>query len=142
MMPSVFAMGFFCEDVRDEVAGTHTVIGIFPDNINLPVVPIGFPKLSLYVRIMMDPASEPDAISIWLNFPNGEAKEIQPIDTALIKQACKEAKESGAPYAGIVAKILMPQFTVIQGGRITAVLRVGGAQEQICAALNFQIVPT
>jgi hypothetical protein len=47
-MIGVRAMGVFCDDIREEVQGMHSLVGIYPDNVNVPVVPRMMPKLGLY----------------------------------------------------------------------------------------------
>ena len=139
-MPASFAIGLFCEDVRDEVAGTQSIVGILPDNMAIPSVPVALPRLVLYLRLMLDPASDPGAISASLDFPNGETRQVVSIDADATEDACKAARESGAPYAGMVTVVAMQQFTVIAAGRLVAMVRIGG-QERVCAALNFQVLP-
>lgn len=122
-------------------SGAHTIVDVFPDNIVIPNVGVALPKLAIYLRVMLDPTSEPGMIAVSLNFPNGETKEIVRIDADTTQRACKEARDSGAPYAGIMSKVIMLQFAIIQVGRITVVAKMEG-REQICAAVNFQLPPT
>jgi hypothetical protein len=136
-MPS-FAMGFFCEDVREEIAGTQTVVGVFPDNIVVPSVPATLPKLALYLRFMLDPSVAPGAISASLTFSNAETKEVVALPAEAGEDACRAARESGMPYAGLMTIVIMQHFNVIMAGRLVATVKMGGA-EQVCAVLNFRL---
>jgi hypothetical protein len=140
-MPASFVIGLFCDDVRDEVSGAHTIVGVYPDNIALPQVSVMLPKLTLYVRSLLDPASEPGAINVALIFPNGESKNVLEIDPATTKKACDDARAAGTPYAGIISKVVMLNFTVVQAGRVVAVAKIEG-RDQVCAALNFTVDST
>src|SRR5450759_2714461 len=61
-------VGLFCEDIREEVSGTHTIIGVMPDNITLagqsPPPEAGasllFPKLAIYLRLNIETANKPE----------------------------------------------------------------------------------
>ena len=136
-MPAVRAMAFFCEDVREELAGTHSVIGVLPDNINMPLVPGMMPKLGLYVRLMVEPHAAIGPLAILLVFPNGHEQEVNKLEGAVIEKAQKEAEAAGLPFGGVVAKVVMSPFPILAFGRIKAVLR-GSDGDTLCATLNFQ----
>ncbi|MCK4340815.1 MAG: hypothetical protein KAY37_03735 [Phycisphaerae bacterium] len=40
-----------CEDVRQETNGQHTLVGVFSDVLHVPVLPLVFPRLAVFVRI-------------------------------------------------------------------------------------------
>lgn len=136
-MASSFAIGLFCEDVREEIAGTHTVVGIFPDNLSLTEMPATMPKLVLYLRFMLNPASEPGKIIVSLTFPSGETIDILTIDAEVTSAACKAAIEERMPHAGMFSKIIWAPFSVTHYGRLVATARIEG-REEVCAILNFR----
>lgn len=135
------AIGMFCEDVRDEASGAQTIVGILPDNVNLPKVPALIPRLNLYLRLLLDPDAPPEPIMVALSFPNTETKEFPLLDAAGVTEACAQAKGTGMPYAGIVSRLVMGNFPVSQPGRLTATVAMQGGK-YICAALNIQVGST
>ena len=139
-MAEIRALGLFCESVREEAGGTHTIVGILPDNMTLQKVPSALPKLSLYVRIVVEPGVDPGQMSIWLSFPNGEAREIQKVDPKLVEASRKAAKDDGGPLVGVIAHAAFPQFPVPAYGRITALLRTA-KDEIVCGFLNVKEPP-
>jgi hypothetical protein len=140
-MAGISAIGLFCESIRNEVEGTHTLVGIMPDNLNIPTVPIALGKLSLYVRIMIDPAIDPGPLSVWLIHPNGEERELQTLDSNVINENRAASLAAGAPITGIISQAIMPGFPILDYGRFRAVLRTRDT-EILCGALNFQKMPT
>jgi hypothetical protein len=139
-MAEIRALGLFCESVREESGGTHTIVGILPDNMTLQKVPGALPKLSLYVRILLEPGVDPGPLSIWLSFPNGEKREIQKVDPKLIEATQRTAKDEGAPLVGVIAHAAFPQFPVPGYGRISALLRTTN-EEIVCGFLNVKEQP-
>jgi hypothetical protein len=141
-MQSIRAFALFCDSVRDEVGGTQSIIGIFPDNIEIGHVPVGLPKLSVYVRVLVDvDVLNPGPLSIWIVFPNGEERELHTHDRQLVVNSLADAKTLGAPFTGFISHATMPQFPIMQFGRVRVVLRTE-AEEFVCGTLNFKERPS
>lgn len=139
-MPGITAMGVFCEDIREEKTGTQTLVGVYPDNLNIPTVPAALPKLALYMRIAVDPFVDAEQMSVWLISPKGDERKINDIDTKLVAQTQANSRKSGTPFATMISRIIAPAFPVTEYGRMKALLRIG-SEEIICATLNFQVPP-
>lgn len=133
-------MAVFCEDIREEKTGTQTLVGVYPDNLNIPKVPVALPKLAVYLRIALDPFVDADPISVWLISPKGEERKINDIDPKMVAQTQANIRKSGTPFATLISRIIAPAFPVTEHGRMKAVIRVG-TEEIICATLNFQVPP-
>lgn len=141
-MQSLQATGFFCEDIRAEKQGTESVVGIFPDKINLPQFPATLPKLSLYLRLVID-SSDNDVSPIAIRFIGdnpSDIGEIGKIESATIEQALKRAVEDKRPIAGIVARVAMSGFTPTKPGRLLATIDRNG-QSIIVASVEFALAP-
>lgn len=136
-MAAVRAFGLFCESVREEAGGTHSIVGILPDNMTLQKVPVALPKLSLYVRIVVEAGANPGPLAVWIEFPNGEKREIQKIDQQVVESSRASVAEAGGPLVGFIAHAAFPQFPVTAYGRITALVRAGD-EEMICGFLNVR----
>lgn len=140
-MQGVQAFVLFCDSVRDEVANTQTIVGALPDNLNVPGIPRGLPRLTLYVRIMVDVDRPPEPMTLSLIFQDGQRREIQVFGSDIVAESCAGAKAIGMPYAGILSNVTFPNFPVLMYGRLTAVLQVGG-EEIVCGMITFVEAPS
>jgi hypothetical protein len=123
-MQPVSAICLFCEDIRTEANEVNTLVGILPDNLNVPGIPGNMPKLGMYVRINLDPAAEPCSISLELALPWGDVIPLGEIDQSLIAKARKDAQNSRAPVAGIISRSLFSPFPILGEGRIRAIAKI------------------
>jgi hypothetical protein len=135
------AIGFFCEDVRQEVSGTETIVGVMPDNVAIQGQPGGsLPKLGMYVRIHITTDLEVKTISVTADFFDGANRQVIGIfDEAQIAQEKDKARSSGAHLIGFVFRAILSPFPVSQFGRILLRAKIG-EDEAICGGLN--IVPS
>jgi hypothetical protein len=134
MRPFSF-IGIFCEDVRDEVGGTHTVVGILPDNVNIGALPGMIAKLAIYIRIQLDKDYNPKVLKARMKIPGGIAFEIADL-AELIRPTKEQAESSNMPFVGLVAKAIISPLQISQVGRIEAIVDVDGT-EYICGVLNL-----
>lgn len=142
---TIHVTGLFCEDIREEKSGQASIIGILPDNIQLPTPPdsmkkpagVLLPKLGLYIRVRvpMDGALSPMRVSLVL--PNGENRQLGEIEADLIEKSRNEARANGIPIAVIIFSALIQGFQLAQTGLIVAVLESEGIQYQL-AVLNVK----
>jgi hypothetical protein len=132
-------VGLFCEDVREEKTG-HTVIGIFPDNVNVPALPGALPKLGVYVRCHLDPRAKIKNLSAKLRLADGEEIQLASFDEATIKKTQAEAREKGTPIAGFIMIAVAMMVKVKEAGLMLAIVNVGGT-EVLAASLNLQVEP-
>jgi hypothetical protein len=143
-------VGVFCEDIREEKSGQSTLIGIMPDNINVPTppqpvegrVPRGFiPKLGLYVRINIEADDEPGPMTLKLIFPGGTEQPLGDISAEIIAKSKAEAIARNLPIAGILSSAVLSPFISPGGpGLITAVLDTEKGRH-VCAVLNMLVEP-
>src|SRR5258708_7688413 len=91
-------VGLFCEDIPEEKTG-HTIIGIFPDNMNVAALPGALPKLGIYIRCHIDPRAKIKNLSAKLRFANGEEIPLASFDEAAIKKTQAETRDKGTPLA-------------------------------------------
>jgi len=137
-MHSFSAIAIFCEDIREEVLGTNTIVGVLPDNMRVAALPGSIPKLGLYVRINIDPNSDLEPISVRLVYPNGEEREVIRFTDSLIQRAKSQTLESGGTLAGIISKTVFSDFALREVGRIRALVKVGD-REVVAGSLNVKI---
>lgn len=134
--------GLFCEDIREESLGTYSIIGVFPDTVNIQNVPSIVPKLAFYGRIVVEPDTILNPISLVLIMANGDEVPVTTLEAELLERAKQEARASDAGIGTVVSKAVIAQFLVPKYGRVKAIARMEGEGDVVCAAINFQQVPT
>jgi hypothetical protein len=142
---TVSCLGIFCEDIREEAGGTHTIVGVMPDNINLigPAGPGGasllFPKMGIYVRVNLDVSYKPRGpISARASIPGVPDISLGEIGPADIDKAFADAREKNNPLVGIIFKGVASPLPLSTSGVGSAFVTVEG-QEHLAAIINIQI---
>jgi hypothetical protein len=130
------AVTFFCEDVRPEVAGSESLIGVLSDNVNVADFPMIFPKIAVYTRVTFDIDYDPEEISIFLH-ANGKEDAIGVIDIDLISKAIHDAKANGSPISTIISRAIAAPFPIEKSGRILVYLRTS-KKEMITGTMNLE----
>jgi len=133
------AVCLFCEDVREEKHG-DTLLGIFPDNINVTAIPSAMPKLGVYVRIHINVDSKIQSISAKLRTSTGEEMPFGGFDAAKIKNTLAESSQKGAPTAGFIIRGTAVNFPIKTAGRSSMLVKIDD-EEIICGSMNFQVGP-
>lgn len=132
-------LALFCEDIREEKAGTETIVGIFPDNLSVPKVPGVFPKICVYLRIHVRPDFNPGSIVTYIKMSDGAVISESRMQGDVVEKALSSARATGLPYAGLITKFVMVQLRVNVPGRISALVNIAG-REYVAGALNIQVV--
>lgn len=135
------ATSIFCHDIREEKAGTETLVGVLPDNINVPAVPSRLPQLCSYTRIIMLPPFDQVDVSAALLSQDGSEFFRNSIDKEILKKAHEEAAEAGAPMATIVSRIVAAPMEFKEVGRMIVRVEVDGEGIN-CGQLNIRIGKT
>lgn len=143
--------GLFCEDIREETSGSHTIIGVMPDNINLQgqeglKLPDGdsgkllFPKMGFYVRVNLDAnAPAPKQIAAAVSFPGHGIMPLGMLGTEAIEKAFADSHSNKTPFVGVIFKAVVAPLTITESGIATLSVNVDG-QEQMCGTLNVRII--
>jgi len=113
------AMVLFCEDIRQEVSGQVSLVGILPDGLHLPGIPGMIPKLGMYVRAHIPVDLEPTTAYIYVFGPDTERTLVAQFDPEMIHRAQSEARAMGLPIAGVINLITASPFTVEKEGRLS-----------------------
>jgi hypothetical protein len=144
-MPHSF-VAVFCEDIREETAGTHSLVGVMPDNINLQAngpseagMSLMFPKMGIYLRINLDRSIPPTSpVAARLTIPGAPALALGEIGMELIERAYAEGAENNLPVVGLIFKTVLSPVQLREPGVITVHASIDG-HEHICGALNLII---
>lgn len=131
------ALALFCSDIREEKGGTDTLVGVLPDNLNVPNVP-GVTKLSIYLRMAFTPDEKIQNLSTKLTLPGGEILEIGEIDLEVVENARAKAEGLGSPLVGLITRIQFPQLIITSEGRMQFFVRKND-HEHLVSHLNIII---
>ena len=134
-MQPVSVIGIFCEDIRDEKSGQVTVIGMMPDNLGVSRFPCIIPKIGVLVRIHLDINFEPIPITCSIFFPDGAEMTSAIIDKNSISKYTSDAKAVGAPFVGLIMRLVISPLKINEPGRILAIVKMD-EEELTCGALN------
>src|SRR5689334_701395 len=96
------AIGFFCEDIRQEVNNVDTLIGVMPDNVAIGKnVPGMIPKLGIYVRVHIEPELEVKSITLTADFFDGKHRQVLGVfDENAIARERNNAIKKGSKLIG------------------------------------------
>jgi hypothetical protein len=139
-MNNVSVVAIFCSDIRQEKGGTETIVGVFPDNVNLPRIPGAFAQMHVYVRLHILPTFYPKSITTRLVSPDGAELSHNEMDSAIVESARGKALANDAPYLGLIARIAIAPMRISQEGRIRAIVAIDG-EDHVAGALNCQLAP-
>lgn len=134
-MTKYSAIGMFCDDVREEKAGTVSLIGILPDNIYVPKERFAFPKIGMYMRVNW-PTSEaaPSTLTLSLHTQDGK-RVLGEADASTIQKSVADGLARGSPNSGVIAQAVFTNMVVKPPFRLNLVCNVDDT-EIIAATLN------
>lgn len=136
------ATAIFCEDIRAEKSGTETIVGVFPDNINVPSFPGMMPKLGVYVRIHVPTDEDLRSVRIELVDADEDQSVLADIDEDFLVNARKQSESAGQSYIGMIVRSVMSPFPVQRSGRINVYIRVDEGQPIIIGTLKLSQTPS
>jgi hypothetical protein len=126
----------FCEDIREEKSGQHSLVGILPDNLSVPHLPGVIPKLGVYARCHVDPEADVGSISLKLRFPDGEETAFGSFGAEKVKEVQSESKAKGTPFAGFIMVTVLGMLKLPKPGRVLGIVSIGG-KDIVAGAVNF-----
>lgn len=133
------ALALFCEDIREEKTGAVTLVGVVTDNVAVPASGGTIPKLGFFIRMNFDPNDDPGEGTVRVVHGNGKVDEPARIEASTTALACKQARETGAPMAGVISRFVAQNFPANPGR-----LRVEVAFRNftyLAGSLHIQIAP-
>ena len=134
------AITLFCDDIREEHMGMITLVGVYPNNVNVPSFPFVLPKLGIYTRILIDVNDALRKITIHISAPDGKIELSTEIDEESIAKSQMAAKDKGSPIVGIMAHAIAAPFVVKEAGQIKLIVNIEGV-EYIGGVLIFDQTP-
>jgi hypothetical protein len=121
-------VGVFCDDIREEKSGKHTLVGIYPDGVRLSL-PTVIPKLAIYVRMHIRPDFDLRSISMTLRGPDGAETVIGHADPAQFKaQQAKIDPSNPAAYIGLIMQAIASPLAVNTAGKFALVAKINDVE--------------
>jgi hypothetical protein len=146
------AVCLICEDIREEKSGQDTIVGLFPDNLNIEraslptgeraVLPEGtiitLPRLAFYIRVHFSiESARPKAVFSRVVSNEGTVIINGEWTSEILNKAFDDAARAQMPFVGLVFKLVAARIPVaLPGGKITAVVTVDGV-DQVAGAVNI-----
>jgi hypothetical protein len=143
-MAIINCVGIFCEDIREEITGTHTIVGVMPDTIAMaggPPLQAGMsymiPRLGIYIRIHFDPSMKPTAISSRVSIPGNPDFILGNMDVESVTNAIREATSRKFPIVGLIFKGTLSPLQISEFGVAKIIVTVD-EEEIVCGIVNIQ----
>jgi hypothetical protein len=146
-MSQLSIIGLFCEDIREEKGDSLSLIGLMPDNINLEIsdaqanAPSSenriLSKVCIFARANFPPDESVRAIELNLLLPNDVEIPVGGAAADVIETAKTQARDMGAPLAGVVMRVVLAGFRLPKPGIVQLKAKIDG-KERILSMLNFK----
>ncbi|HVY50692.1 MAG TPA: hypothetical protein VHA07_03940 [Devosia sp.] len=130
-MNRIFAgVTLFCDDIREELTGMNTLVGIYPDNVVVNKMPFAFPKLAFYTRLTVPTDFEIEPITVNL-LAGEEERQLATFTSELVSLAISQAKADGAEIAGMISRTVHAPFPVAAPTRLRIMAKTPNYECQI-----------
>jgi hypothetical protein len=139
-MNAASVVALFCDDIREEKFGTFTIVGVYPDNLQIKQMPGTFAKMSVYVRMHIPVDCKPGKIVTRIFMPDGVEVNSDEADAQVVTNALENAIKAGGAYAGLIARFTMLNLRVTAAGRMQVKVGIGD-KEYIAGTLNLKLAP-
>lgn len=134
------AITLFCDDIREEKTGMDTLIGVYPENVNVPSFPFAFPKIGIYTRISFDVTDAPGEIAVRFSAPKQDDVPLTVFSEEFVSNAQIESKTNGSPITGLITKAVSVSFPVKEAGQVRVIVTIQGV-EYVGGILNVNQAP-
>lgn len=144
-MIEISGYSLFCEDIREEIGGRFTLVGVMRPAIGISEFPTTLAKLGIMSKVMRDPESrEPLTVRVVYHLPSGEirilAEETSPSHQGPVPPPIFPAL-SGLNAQVLETHIVFSPLKLEAPGRIEVIAETSG-QETLIDALSFAVIPT
>jgi hypothetical protein len=130
------AVGLFCEDVRDEAHSRHTLLGVLPDNMDVPKFPGTLNKLGVYVRVHIDATADVGPLEVRIKVFDNDEQVLGGFDAESIKKQQEIARGNQTPTAGFIISAVAGRIPIARPGRINLIAQVG-EESIVCGSLRL-----
>ena len=117
-------IAIFCEDVRPEVSGQESIVGIFGDGLSVSSVPGFMPKLSIYIRFNAVSGFELGSLSFKMLSPNGNVLFENIVGKDVISRAIEESAAANMATVGIKTYSTFAPFQINEVGTFSVIASI------------------
>lgn len=123
--PDAFGDTVFCDDIRTEVGGKFSLVGVYPSGLQVPAFPITFPKFGFCASFWQRREAFKGQLSLRIYFP-GDEDEKPSVEAQLDADNVPEGVAKGPPYIVMRANIVLTGMVLNGPGSLKSrVLREG-----------------
>ncbi len=136
--PDLVSQTLFCEYARSEADKVTSLIGIFPDHVNLAPLPSStvsddaaalpvIPNLSIYSRTRLPLDRDVKGpIRIYFESPSGQLIAEHTFDADFVQAAYDKAVAQGQEYLTFIAQFTVQGLPITEAGNFTTMVDYGG----------------
>jgi hypothetical protein len=130
------AVGWFCDDVREEKGNKETIVGIYSDTVSVSSFPGAFKRITIYVRIQADVDQEVSTLKLFLSVPGVEGEgEVGIFSLDGLKEGQERSKQRGLPFITLITQATIEPLMVPSEGLIKATLQFNDHRTVVAAML-------
>jgi len=137
-MKSISSVALFCDDIRFEKSNQETLVGVFPDNIEVENLPGVMPKLSIFVKVNCSAGFNLRSLTNRFIDPEGNIIFENSAEQQIIDQAAKDAEQEQSPSFGVKSTIISAPFQFNISGRYLLVSVIND-EECLSGFLNIKV---
>lgn len=125
-MNGVNAVAFFCDDFRQDINGSHHLIGIAPDGMVVPAFPAMLPKIAVFARVNLPLTFEVQRIVVRLSGPGMSDVIVGDFSPDTIRNGMEQARQTGTPFVGLIGVVVASPVAVASAGHLKVEMQIGG----------------
>ena len=121
----ISALTLFCEDIRQELTGIESHIGVLPDNIGVPMFPATIAKLGLYTRITFAKGEQLEPFELVATDLSGTEMSLAKFNSSDL-EGIRASMSDGSQFFGLKSISTFINFPVPHEGSLHASIRLAG----------------
>ena len=137
-MPRCDAIALYCQDVRQEKSDQLSLVGVFPDAIQISGSGRVIPKLAIYFTIFASIDFVFSDLYLKLLSPSNDTITSTHVDIERLATTAKLSAQDNDPIYRATLFHIMTPFHVGDGGLFRAVATMNG-EEIICGSLRIKV---
>ena len=132
----------YCDDIRQEVGGKITLVGIYPGQCLVPSLPCTLPKLCVVMNFSATRADPITTITAIGSFAGNEVfnMSLDPSQVSQIMAQSFEQRPDGKNMMLMLMGVIAP-FNVPNAGKLTLSITANG-EELFCEGLEIALAPS
>lgn len=119
-----------CDDVRSEVGGKKSFMGVYGSEIQCPEIPIQFPKMCFVVSCETPAAKPFHSLSFQIDAPGSPPVEL-PLADEEIRSAFKKVAEKEKGRFRVMTELVAMPFQLKKEGVLRVYMKVNGRKRRV-----------